>query len=149
MPTSAPATRSTGPVASAARRPRWCGRARVVRYGDMRAQVAGLEAVLADGRVLRHLGGLLKDNTGYHLPGLLTGSEGTLAVVTAARLRLVPRLEHRVVALLAVTSIDDAVTAVGGLRRKLPSLEAAELMVEPTLTMVCGYLGVPPPFRAP
>ncbi len=61
----------------------------VVRHGATRTQVLGLEAVLADGRVLRRMGGLPKDATGYDLPGLLTGSEGTLAVVTAARLRLV------------------------------------------------------------
>ena len=52
----------------------------------------------ATGSVVSHLAGLAKDNTGYDLAGLLTGSEGTLGVVTAARLRLVPRLEHRVTA---------------------------------------------------
>ena len=64
----------------------------VVRYGTMRAQVMGVEAVLGDGSVVSHLAGLPKDNTGYDLAGLLTGSEGTLGIVTAARLRLVPRL---------------------------------------------------------
>ena len=58
------------------------GGLRMLRYGGMRAQMAGVEAVLADGRVLSHLGGLAKDNTGYDLAGLLAGSEGTLAVVT-------------------------------------------------------------------
>ena len=47
--------------------------------------------MLSDGTVLSHLAGLVKDNTGYDYPSLLAGSEGTLAVVTAARLRLVPR----------------------------------------------------------
>ena len=61
----------------------------VVRHGAMRAQVLGVEAVLASGAVVRHVDGLVKDNTGYDLAGLLTGSEGTLGVVTAARLRLV------------------------------------------------------------
>jgi hypothetical protein len=63
----------------------------VLRYGGTRRQVAGIEAVRADGAVLRHLSGLEKDNTGYDLAGLLCGSEGTLAVVTAVRLRLVSR----------------------------------------------------------
>src|SRR6516162_2866642 len=68
------------------------GGLRVLRYGPMRAQVRGVEAVLADGTVVSHLGGLIKDNTGYDYPGLLAGSEGTLAVITAARIQLVPRL---------------------------------------------------------
>ena len=69
------------------------GGLRVVRYGDTRAQVLGLEAVLGSGEVISHLGGLVKDNTGYHWPSLVCGSEGTLAVVTAARLRLVPPVD--------------------------------------------------------
>ncbi len=63
----------------------------MLRYGPMRAQVRGIEAVLSDGTVVSHLAGLVKDNTGYDYPALLAGSEGTLAVITAARLRLVPR----------------------------------------------------------
>ncbi len=62
----------------------------VLRYGSMRAQVIGLEAVLADGQVVLRLSGLVKDNTGYDLSQLLVGSEGTLGIITAARLRLVP-----------------------------------------------------------
>ena len=59
------------------------GGLRVLRYGPMRAQLRGIEAVLADGTVLSHLSGLVKDNTGYDYPSLLAGSEGTLAVITA------------------------------------------------------------------
>ena len=51
----------------------------VLRHGPMRAQLLGIEAVLADGSVVRRLPGMVKDNTGYHLPSLLAGSEGTLA----------------------------------------------------------------------
>ena len=83
------------------------GGLRMLRYGGMRAQTAGVEAVLADGRVLSHLGGLTKDNTGYDLAGLLAGSEGTLAVVTRVRLRLVPRLEHRTTGLLAFADAEN------------------------------------------
>jgi FAD/FMN-containing dehydrogenase len=68
------------------------GGLRVLRFGPMRAQLRGIEAVLADGTVVSHLAGLVKDNTGYDYPSLLAGSEGTLAVITQARLRLVPRL---------------------------------------------------------
>ncbi len=53
-----------------------------VRYGTMRSQVLGLEAVLPDGRIITRLSGLVKDNAGFDLPGLLVGSEGVLAVIT-------------------------------------------------------------------
>jgi FAD/FMN-containing dehydrogenase len=120
-----------------------------LRYGDTRAQVVGLEAVFADGTVASHLGGLVRDNTGYHLPSLLCGSEGTLAVVTRARLRLVARPQARVVALLAFASTSDAVAAAADARRALPSLEAAELFLEPGLRLVCDHLGEPGPFASP
>lgn len=117
------------------------GGTRVLRFGDTRAQVLGVEAVLADGSVVSHLGGLVKDNTGYHLPSLLCGSEGTLAVVTAARLRLVPRYEQRVTAMVGLPSIADAVALAGHLRRTVADLDAIEL-----LTDECRHLvGAPPP----
>ena len=56
----------------------------------------GVEAVLGDGSVVSHLDGLIKDNTGYHLPSLPTGSEGTLALITRAHLRLVPLKARRI-----------------------------------------------------
>jgi FAD/FMN-containing dehydrogenase len=64
------------------------GGIRVIAYGMTRAQVVGIEAVLANGDIVEHLGGLAKDNTGYDIAGLLTGSEGTLGIITAVRLRL-------------------------------------------------------------
>ena len=67
----------------------------VLRYGAMREQLIGVEAVMSDGTVIKHLEGLEKDNTGYHLPSLLAGSEGTLAVITKARLRLRPQLPDK------------------------------------------------------
>jgi FAD/FMN-containing dehydrogenase len=91
----------------------------------------------------------VRDNTGYHLPSLLCGSEGTLAVVTRARLRLVARPQARVVALLAFASTSDAVAAAADARRALPSLEAAELFLEPGLRLVCDHLGEPGPFASP
>ena len=89
------------------------GGTHVLRYGDTRAQVLGVEAVLGTGSVISHLGGLVKDNTGYDLPGLLCGSEGTLAVVTAARLRLVPAPSCRTVAVLAFDTVSDAPGRLG------------------------------------
>ncbi len=122
------------------------GGMRVLRYGDTRAQLIGLEAVLGTGAVLSHLAGLVKDNTGYHWPGLVCGSEGTLAVVTAARLRLVPPMPYRTVALLAFASVDGALAAAGLLRRALPTLEACELILASGVDLVCSVTAVQPPF---
>ena len=72
----------------------------MLRYGPMRAQLRGIEAVLSDGTVLSHLAGLVRDNTGYDYPSVLAGSEGTLAL-SPRRLTLVPRTR-------------DAVTAIAG-----------------------------------
>ena len=121
----------------------------VLRYGDTRAQLLGLEAVLADGSVISHLGGLLKDNTGYHLPSLLCGSEGTLGVITRIRLRLVPRQAHRVTAMIGVADVAAALALVSMLRRRVPSLEAAELCLADGMALVGTVLGVAPPTSAP
>jgi FAD/FMN-containing dehydrogenase len=121
----------------------------VIRYGDTRAQVIGLEAVLGTGGVVSHLGGLVKDNTGYHWPGLVCGSEGTLAVVTAARLRLVPPVEHRTVALLAFPAVGHALDAAALLRRSLLTLEACELVLSPGVELVSSATGMGPPFLDP
>ena len=125
------------------------GGTRVIRHGDTRAQLLGVEAVLGDGSVVSHLGGLVKDNTGYHLASLLCGSEGTLGVVTAARLRLVPRTDERVTALLAFDGFAAVVAAAAGLRRAVDSLDAAELFLDDGLALVCSVTGLPPPFPAP
>jgi len=118
----------------------------VLRYGSTRRQVAGIEAVLADGRVLRRLEGLDKDNTGYDLAGLLCGSEGTLAVVTAARLRLVPRPAYSVVTLLAFDVVDAALDAVGTLRQGLDDLHAVELFFQDGLDVICDMWRLRQPF---
>jgi FAD/FMN-containing dehydrogenase len=122
------------------------GGTHVLRYGDTRAQVIGLEFVLGTGSVVSHLGGLVKDNTGYHLPGLMCGSEGTLAVVTAARLRLVPHLPWHTAALLAFRTPSHALDASAVFRRSLPSLEACELFLLPGLELVCSVTGMRRPF---
>ncbi|MCW2778646.1 MAG: linked oxidase domain protein, partial [Frankiales bacterium] len=92
------------------------GGIRVLRYGSMAAQVAGVEAVLADGSVLSRLGGLAKDQTGYDLGQLLVGSEGTLGVVTRLRLKLVPQLPERAVALVAVDGTASALLVLQQLK---------------------------------
>jgi FAD/FMN-containing dehydrogenase len=122
------------------------GGIRVVRYGSMRQQLLGITAVLADGSVISRMAGLEKDGTGYDLLGLLAGSEGTLAVITEARLRLVPRYRARAVALLAMSSTAAAVAVLPGLRAALPSLAAAELFYAPGLALVRKHGGLPAPF---
>ncbi len=125
------------------------GGIRVLRYGSMRAQVLGAEAVLADGSVLSRMAGLAKDGTGYDLVALLAGSEGTLGIVTAVRVRLVPRLSERCVALLAVEDAAAAIALLPDLRAGLPALSAAELLLPDGLALVRRYAGLPAPFAAP
>ena len=124
------------------------GGVHVLRYGATRRQLVGIEAVLGDGRIIRRLGGLLKDNSGYDLAGLLCGSEGTLAVITAARLQLHPRPAHTVVALCAFDAVEDALDAVGTLRRDLDCANAIEFFLQTGLDLVCERLGLPAPFAA-
>ena len=85
------------------------GGTNVLRYGNTRDLVLGLEVVLPDGRVWNGLRGLRKDNTGYDLKQLFIGSEGTLGIVTAAVLKLSPRPVSVETAVCAVSSVDAAV----------------------------------------
>jgi FAD/FMN-containing dehydrogenase len=124
------------------------GGLRVLRFGATSAQVVGIEAVLGDGSVVSHMGGLIKDNTGYHLPSLLCGSEGTLGVVTAVRVRLVPGYPMRVVALLGFPSVGAAVEACGTLRLGLPSLDACEMFLADGIELVERSLSLPSPISA-
>ncbi|MCO5071721.1 MAG: FAD-binding oxidoreductase [Rhizobiaceae bacterium] len=105
------------------------GGIRVLRYGMFRAQVLGVEAVLADGTVLTSLKGLAKDNSGLDLNQLFIGSEGTLGVVTRACLKLHPRPAAETAAFCAVPSLAAAVKLLSRLRVALgPLLSAFELI---------------------
>jgi FAD/FMN-containing dehydrogenase len=121
------------------------GGAWVLRHGTMRAQVLGLEAVLADGARIARLSGLVKDNAGYATTALLVGSEGTLAVFTRARLRLVPALRAHVTALFAVAGMREAVQLLARLRTRVPSLEAADFYGEDGLELAIAHRGVTHP----
>jgi FAD/FMN-containing dehydrogenase len=88
----------------------------VLRFGMMREQVLGLEVVLADGRVLDGLQALRKDNTGYDLKSLFVGSEGTLGIITAATLRLLPPPRSTATAFTAVRDVAAAIELLGQLR---------------------------------
>ncbi|MGE0355645.1 MAG: FAD-binding oxidoreductase [Burkholderiales bacterium] len=92
------------------------GGTQVLRYGNMREQVLGLEVVLPDGRVWDGLRGLRKDNTGYDLKHLFIGAEGTLGIVTAAVLRLWPKPRAVATALAAVADPEASVALLGRLR---------------------------------
>jgi len=121
------------------------GGVHVLRHGSMRAQVLGVEVVLGSGaRVEANLAGLVKDNTGYDLPGLLCGSEGTLGIVTAARLRLVPVPRRRAVVLVGLRSVKAAVASLPSIR-SLADLHAIELVLRSGLDVVATHLGEPTP----
>ena len=120
----------------------------MLRYGSMRQQVTGVEAVLADGTVISRLSGLAKDNTGYDLPQLLIGSEGTLAIITRVRVRLVPQVSARAVALVALAGTQAALDLVAAARAR-PGLTAAELFYPAGLDLVREYARLSDPFAAP
>ncbi|MEI4472424.1 FAD-binding oxidoreductase [Frigidibacter sp. MR17.24] len=122
------------------------GGIRVLRYGSLRAQVAGLEAVLADGTVLTGLRGLDKDNSGYDLNGLFVGSEGTLGIVTRALLRLHPRPVTEANALLALPSAEAALALLSRLRDAVGrQLSAFEIMLDEIYDGVTAHLQMTPP----
>jgi FAD/FMN-containing dehydrogenase len=91
----------------------------VLRYGNTRDLVLGVEAVLADGRIWNGLRGLRKDNTGYDLKQLFIGAEGTLGIVTAAVLKLFPAPQSRATALVAVGDVGAAVRLLRELKSAL------------------------------
>ena len=113
----------------------------VVRYGMTRRQVVGVEAVLGSGEVVSHLGGLIKDNTGFDLAGLLCGSEGTLGIVTVARLQLVPRAPHVVTALVSCGDVTEAVAVAASVCSRLDSVDAAELVTRDGVALVREVTG--------
>jgi FAD/FMN-containing dehydrogenase len=121
------------------------GGLRVLRYGPMRSQLRGVEAVLSDGSVVSHLSGLVKDNTGYDYPSLLAGSEGTLAVVTRARLRLVPRPRDPVTAITALGSLGEVHEVARRALVAVPGLLSAEFFTQAGLDVLVDRAGLPPP----
>ncbi|MEM9515840.1 MAG: FAD-binding oxidoreductase [Actinomycetota bacterium] len=125
------------------------GGSRVVRYGTMRHHVAGVRAVLANGAMVGSLAGLPKETAGVHWPSLLCGSEGTLAVITEVRLRLVPLLDHRTTALVTLADLDRAARLAGHLRRAAPSIDQIELIQPEAMQLVTEHLGRTPPLAVP
>ena len=105
------------------------GGVNVLRYGNARDQVLGLEVVLADGSIWNGLKRLRKDNTGYDLRHLMIGSEGTLGVITAASLRLAPRPAREGGALMVVDSPEAALKLLAMAQARLgDAISAFELI---------------------
>jgi FAD/FMN-containing dehydrogenase len=118
-----------------------------IRYGPTRAQVAGLTAVLADGNVVGDMSGLTAGRAGYDLAQVLTGSEGTLAVITRARLVLRPAEPAALVLLAGTEGIAAAAELLGHVRAAVPDLLAAEYLDAAGLTLVRDVAGLPAPGR--
>ena len=122
------------------------GGTQVLRFGTMRSLVAGVEAVLPDGSVHSGLSGLKKDNRGYSLDQLLIGAEGTLGVITAAALRLVPAIASRAVAWAGVESPSRALELLRFLEARTNAAEGFELVPADSLQLVLEHI---PATRAP
>jgi FAD/FMN-containing dehydrogenase len=122
------------------------GGTQVLKFGTMRSLVAGVEAVLPDGSIHTGLSGLKKDNRGYSLDQLLIGAEGTLGVITAVALRLVPAIAARAVAWAGVESPAKALDLLRFLEARTSSVEGFELVPQDSLRLVLKHI---PDTRAP
>jgi FAD/FMN-containing dehydrogenase len=116
------------------------GGTQVLKFGTMRALVAGIEAVLPDGSIHNGLSGLKKDNRGYSLDQLLIGAEGTLGVITAVALRLVPAIAGRAVAWTGVESPSRALDLLRHLESRTASIEGFELVPQDSLDLVLKHI---------
>ncbi|BCJ90216.1 D-2-hydroxyacid dehydrogenase [Terrihabitans soli] len=121
----------------------------VLAYGSARDLVLGLEVVLADGRIWNGLRTLRKDNTGYDLKHVFTGSEGTLGIITAAALKLFARPRSVATVLAGVPSPDSALALFRRARTEAgPDVTAAELIPCFGIGLAAKKLGVPLPLKA-
>ncbi|NUR12363.1 MAG: FAD-binding oxidoreductase [Bradyrhizobium sp.] len=116
------------------------GGTQVLKFGTMRSLVAGVEAVLPDGSIHNGLSGLKKDNRGYSLDQLLIGAEGTLGVVTAAALRLVPAVAARAVAWAGVETPARALELLRFLEARTGNVEGFELVPDDCLQLVLKHI---------
>lgn len=123
------------------------GGTQVLRFGPMRFLVLGIEAVLPDGALFEGLAALKKDNRGYDLKQLLIGAEGTLGIVTAATLKLVPAIGARAVAWAGLDTPEAAMTLLRHLEAILgDAVESFELVPKSALDLVLAHIpGARPP----
>lgn len=123
------------------------GGTQVLRHGTMRALVEGIEVVLPDGSIFDGLAALKKDNRGYDIKQLLIGAEGTLGIVTAAALRLVPAIAARAVGWVGVATPQDALALLRLIERSLgDSVEGFEVIADDGLGHVLSHI---PGIRSP
>src|SRR5579884_1692756 len=116
------------------------GGTQVLKFGTMRSLVAGVEAVLPDGSIHNGLSGLKKDNRGYSLDQLLIGAEGTLGIITAVALRLVPAIADRIVAWVGVESPTRALELLRFLEARTSTIEGFELVPGDALDLVLKHI---------
>jgi glycolate oxidase len=116
-----------------------------VKYGVTKDYVLGIEAVLADGTVVRHGGKLLKNSTGFNLTQLIVGSEGTLAVITKIFLRLVPLPRRRSLLLIPFGALEDAARTVPAIMNAGITPSALEFMERDAVKIAERHLGVAVP----
>ena len=116
------------------------GGTQVLRFGTMRSLIAGVEAVLADGSIHSGLAALKKDNRGYNLDQLLIGSEGTIAVITAVALKLVPAVYSRAVAWAGLASPHDALSLLRFCEARSDRIEGFELVPADCLSLVLDHI---------
>ncbi len=122
----------------------------VVRYGNVREQVLGVEVVLADGTVWDGLRSLRKDASGYDLKHLVVGSEGTLGIVTRATVRLHPATPHERSALASIPSLDGLMALFALVRSHAgDALVAFELMPTDAIRMACAMFDLHDPLDPP
>jgi len=116
------------------------GGTQVLKFGTMRSLVAGVEAVLPDGSIHNGLSGLKKDNRGYSIDQLLIGAEGTLGVLTAVALRLVPAVAARAVAWAGVDDPASALELLRYLETRTAGIEGFELVPDDSLKLVLKHI---------
>lgn len=116
-----------------------------VKYGVTKDYVLGIEAVLADGTIIRHGGKLLKNSTGYNLTQLIVGSEGTLAVITKIFLKLVPLPKHRTLLLVPFPTLESAARTVPALMNAGITPSVLEFMERDAVKASEKHLGVAVP----
>ena len=120
------------------------GGLRTVRYGNMGEQVVGMQVALPDGSLLRRHSRVRQDNTGYDLPALFVGAEGTLGVITALDLRLHPTPSHRVTAICGFADLEALVDA-GRTFRDVDGIAALELIDARAAALTREHRGVGAP----
>lgn len=122
------------------------GGTQVLRWGNMRRLVLGVEAVLPDGSIHDGLAALPKDNRGYDLTQLLVGAEGTLGIVTAATLRLAPAIAERAVAWAGIADPQAGLDLLRAMQAATDRIESFEIIPADTLALAVAYV---PGARAP